>query len=560
MIEASNHVVLCGIDRLGVRTLVELRRLGQEVVVVAPADQAEAAEAVAAGCRVIAGDYREESALIAAGLRRAKALVIAEDDDVANLHAALTARSIQPDIRYVLRIFNLTFGEQIRVMFRDCQILSATAIAAPAFVAAAIDGAETRELVVAGRNLELVTTGFDDPSAVAHVARRNGDTFELFPGWGGDSLAFVGRDGGSRSEQRRSFGRPDRWLVRQFRVARRLVGLADRRLRLLLTTLVLLAMLSTFVFAVFDNLEPIDALYFTVTVITTTGFGDISLRDAPAGLKIFGMGLMLLGAASLAVLYAIITDAIVGLRLARALGRPDPGLRDHVVVCGIGSIGYRIVELLHRLAVPVVAVDHDEANRFIPLLRDLGVPLVIGDVRLAQTLADARIFESRALVAATDDDFANLAAALTARSQSPDTRLVLRLFDPELARRVEPAFGASLSRSVSTLAAPVFAAAALGEQVIATVPVGRRLLVIARDEVAAESDTKGQDAMMLERSFEGRIMAVERQGETIWRPGELGRLEAGDFVIAVASRQGFADFLALVSGRKRLGAGKNADR
>ena len=58
----------------------------------------------------------------------------------------------------------------------------------------------------------------------------------------------------------------------------------------------------------------------------------------------------MLRAPSLAVLFALITDAVVGVRLARVLGGVPRGMRDHVVVCGLGNIGYRVVERLQTWA------------------------------------------------------------------------------------------------------------------------------------------------------------------------------------------------------------------
>jgi voltage-gated potassium channel len=60
-------------------------------------------------------------------------------------------------------------------------------------------------------------------------------------------------------------------------------------------------------------------------------------------------------------------------------------IRDHVVVCGLGNIGYRVVEQLVGMGVPVVAAEQHEANRFLPVVRRLGVPVLIADVRLTET-------------------------------------------------------------------------------------------------------------------------------------------------------------------------------
>jgi voltage-gated potassium channel Kch len=88
----AGHVVLCGLNELGYRTLEELSRMGAEVVVVVRAADADlAAGARALGATLVQGSCRDESVLRAAGVPAAAALVVTEDDDVGNLHAALTA-------------------------------------------------------------------------------------------------------------------------------------------------------------------------------------------------------------------------------------------------------------------------------------------------------------------------------------------------------------------------------------------------------------------------------------------------------------------------------------
>ena len=210
-----------------------------------------------------------------------------------------------------------------------------------------------------------------------------------------------------------------------------------------------------------QDLDLIDAIYFTVTIMTTTGFGDIHLRNAPPPLQLYGVALMLSGTAALAILFALITDALISARLARVIGAAIPrGLHDHVVVCGLGNIGYRMVEQLHELGVPLVAAELQEGNRYLPAVRRLGVPVLVADIRLPETLKTLQVQRARSVVVVTSSDIVNLETALNVQALKPEARVVLRLFDPDLAARVERAFGIHISRSPSALAAPAFAAAA----------------------------------------------------------------------------------------------------
>src|SRR6266508_1083505 len=114
----GGHVVLCGLNELGYRTLEELARMGAEVVVVVRAAAADlAAGAPALGATLVQGSYRDESVLRAAAVPTAAAMVVTEDDDVGNLHAALTAHDLNPALRIRLRMFNQELGRRVERAF-----------------------------------------------------------------------------------------------------------------------------------------------------------------------------------------------------------------------------------------------------------------------------------------------------------------------------------------------------------------------------------------------------------------------------------------------------------
>ncbi|MDQ3856398.1 MAG: NAD-binding protein, partial [Chloroflexota bacterium] len=477
----SGHIVLCGLDQLGLRILEELRRLGEDVVVVAKSPPDEfASEALSLGARLLDGDAHKESVLRSAGIDAANAFVITGNDDSDNLHIALAAQELNPRLRIVISLFSRELGSKIHTLFRDCSVLSAPAIAAPAFVAAALHEDWQQRITVAGRPLVIRQASARDPDVLLPLARETVDgADELFPS-NGDGLLCLKHGGSDRGGDHgwdTAHGRRRLGIRRLLGPMLQLLS-ADPRLRLLLGLLAALAGVSVVIFRFWSGLDLITSFYFTVTVITTTGFGDISLLHAPGLVKLFGSFLMLVGAAALALTYALITDAIVTARLARHAAAARE-LSDHIVVCGLGNVGYTVVEAITRLGVPVAATEIDEEDPFLPSAHSLGVPVLLGDARLPETLEALNIASARCVVAATNDDMANLETALNALSLNPDIRVVLRLFDPDFAERVERAFGVHISRSVSSLAAPAFAAAAVGEQVIATVPVGVQALIIA---------------------------------------------------------------------------------
>src|SRR5450631_3610713 len=128
--------------------------------------------------------------------------------------------------------------------------------------------------------------------------------------------------------------------------------------------------------------------------------------------------------------------------------------------------------------------------------------LVCGDDKLAHQVARELTTRYRERVTVILPS-KRLEAALHARAIRADLRIVLRLYDDDLAERVQKMIGNTVSRSVSYLAAPAFAAAMLEHQVLRTIPVGRHVLLIADVRVEAGAELAGKP-----------VAEAERRGET----------------------------------------------
>jgi Trk K+ transport system NAD-binding subunit len=282
-----------------------------------------------------------------------------------------------------------------------------------------------------------------------------------------------------------------------------------------------------------------NALYLAVMSLTGSALTDVT-RTWPE--KISQVVLTVDGMA----LIPVVTALIVGAQLTgsiRGVPRPRGG---HIIVVGLGNVGTRVAGELNDLGFDVACVDKDPNARGTAMARSSGLPLVIGDAALEDTLRSAGLESAVALVSVTSSDIVNLETALQARAMREDLRIVLRLGDDDLAQRVQKTVGNVVSRSVSYLAAPAFAAALIEHQVLRTIAVGRHVLLIADVRVEFGADIVGQAVTELEGAGQARVLALQLKGAQRfdWSPHRGYLVTAGDRVIVLATRAGLGRFLA----------------
>jgi Trk K+ transport system NAD-binding subunit len=202
-------------------------------------------------------------------------------------------------------------------------------------------------------------------------------------------------------------------------------------------------------------------------------------------------------------------------------------LRGHVVVCGLGHVGYRVVEELRRLGEDMVAIEQEEDSAFIELVRAKGVPVHVGNAQSDDLLVKVGIARAKAVVCATSDDLANLEIALDAKRMNPKIRVVMRMFDQRLAAKVGGALELDESFSTSSLAAPLIAMQATQHGVRSAYRLDDQVRVTAEVVVGAEAgersawelEEKGSFRIVSRRRGDGPFVAV-RPKDAI-RPGDV---------------------------------------
>ena len=308
--------------------------------------------------------------------------------------------------------------------------------------------------------------------------------------------------------------------------------------------------LSVGLFAFAKGLTPLDALFLVFTVISATGVGGSGVQNDPDWIKIYVIVLMIFGTAVLTIVYAFVTNYIVSIKLSGLLGQQPVTMENHIVLCGLGTVGYRVFTGLQERGEAVAVLEKNESNRFLPLVRTgKAAQVVRGDSALRESLNLVNVAAARCIIAATSDDMANIQTALNARQINPQIRVVLRTFDLRTAQRVGRTFGFEVALSASALAAPTFISAALGQTVSQAFALGDQTLSVARLRVATTGAATGQELATALRGMESGVLAYIPPGEPPqYHPGPATILQPGAVLVVVAADEAVRRLTAYLAG------------
>ncbi len=181
--------------------------------------------------------------------------------------------------------------------------------------------------------------------------------------------------------------------------------------------------------------------------------------------------------------------------------------------------------------------------------KGLDIPVIIADARRTENLIKAGVKRADAIIPCTDDELTNLDIALDAREQNPDIKVVMRLFDPDLARRVQQGFGIHTAFSTSALAAPIFASAAMRLNVKHSFYVGDTLLNLSQVTVEPGSRLTGWPLEKLESELDLSVICYQGGEITDLHPTPDLCLGAGDQILVLASLETLQQLNGLNQGR-----------
>ncbi len=555
-------VILCGLGRVGSRVLEYLLAANLPVVVVdtcCTPDDARLGRA-----RLVQGDCRRREVLERAGVVGARGVLLLTSEDLVNISTALNVRSLDPEVRIVVRMFNQNLITRLGKALHNVFALSTSILTAPLLALTALTGQalsafrldespqgrrQVVEVTVAsgshlpGRTIAEVTVP-RQALVLAHVPAGGAPRFllDVTPEASlsvGDRLVICGEPHALTGLLGDAEGLDPavRWanpLRRNLRVLLRTLSEVDLSVKICGAVLFLVIAASTLTLHFGrEKSSLVDAFFLTISLMATGArMGDYD----SAWLKVFVSVLRIAGAALTAAFTAIVTNYLLRARLGGALEVrriPDGG---HVIVCGLGNIGYRVVEELLASDERVVVVELARDARFVATARRLGVPVVIGDATVREVLRQAHSPTARAVIAATSNDLINLEVALLVRDINPGQRVVVRLSDPTLATSLRENANIRFALSVPALAAPAFVAGLFGDRVLSVCLVHGRLLAVLHLRIGPQ-DTALIGSTVRAVAVNYRLLPVAltaADGSQHFRPLDV-RLGPGDQMAAIVA-------------------------
>jgi voltage-gated potassium channel len=282
-----------------------------------------------------------------------------------------------------------------------------------------------------------------------------------------------------------------------------------------------------------------DALFMTVTTITTVGYGEVKPLDTVG--RIFTMVLAIAGIGSLFYTLGVVMEYLVAARLAdpggrRRMERRIEALQKHIIVAGLGRVGRQAAQELFEAQTPFVVVDPGPASP--RHAEERGYLLLEGDATDDAVLERAGIRRASGLVVTTGNDATNMYIILSARVLNPNLYIVSRAADDASVTKLVRA-GANRAISPYAIGGHRLAHLILRPAVVdffeTALRAGEVALNIEDVAVTPESPTVGQTlgALDIRRVTGVTVLAILRGGNPLVNP-------PGDFVIA-----GGDQFLAL---------------
>ena len=276
--------------------------------------------------------------------------------------------------------------------------------------------------------------------------------------------------------------------------------------------------------------EPVQSLSEAIYIVLTAAFLQ-PVGDFPKyfGLQIFHFFMPVVGVVILAQGLADFGSLLFN-RRARSKEwemAVASTMNKHIVLVGLGHLGYRVAQRLYQMGESIVVVEIKLGTHTTNAAREMGIPVIQADARHAGALEGANIKDAKTIILASQEDAMNLQIALKARTLNPKIQVVIRIFDEDFAHALQEQFGFT-ALSATEMAAPVFAAAAAGADVTNPISIEGQQLSLARMTILASSSLANKTVGYVEDNYHLNIILLRHDDQSEMHPTDTRPLHTGD--------------------------------
>jgi voltage-gated potassium channel len=325
------------------------------------------------------------------------------------------------------------------------------------------------------------------------------------------------------------------------------------RIRIVLVAVLAAIALGTVVFHLIEGWSILDSLYVTVQTVTTVGFGDLAPSTVPG--RVFATVFMMVGVGI--VLYSLtsIVQTIVHSELFARYGysRKMNKLRDHFIICGAGRVGSHLIRSLRAVDGVFVVIESDQ--RKVEELMDAGIPVLVRDATLEESLIDAGVEHARGIATCLPDDADNVYVVLTARDLNPSIHIVARA-------AAEQAESKLIRAGANRVVAPTIIGGHRMAMALTKPAVGDFLDSVTANDLELGFEQLEVDSVspLVSRKLSETVIRSElnivivsirrNDGQKIFNPDGETKIEGGDMLIAIGNEESLARLNALARGRE----------
>ncbi|MGD0292140.1 MAG: NAD-binding protein [Candidatus Binataceae bacterium] len=518
---------------------------------------------------LVIGDCSRVEVLQRAGIARCRAALLVTDDERINIAAAFAARSLNPNVRLVIRSAQENLNQLLRQQMGNLVAFEPSQFSANIFALASLGDATQALFDVGGAKMRVVRlkiqSGDDwcegrrlsDLNTASHRilchAREPPPASGSFHSWNpedtiqeGDVLTFIENADRAAGSAKFGFYRAKRYQTLPS-IRPRFPTLGDRLKRLwrggtqirrvaLASSMIMLALVVAGI-ALFrlenPNISWFDALNVSV-VLALGGFDNVfgALRlpfPISSGLYLFSVVITISSAVFLGILYAMMTERVLSARLQIARRRPHAPLAGHTIIIGMGVIGRKVAAILRDWRQPIIGLAEQPVGADIPP----DMPLQIGPLR--ETLELANVTTAKSVVVVTDDEVTNLEISLMIRSFNPHCTLVFRTADQQFAKNVASLIPASIGIGDYAIVAEAIAVASFGENILSAFHLDGRTLLATEYTVEAGDNLIGHLLAEIAYGYDVAPIVHQHGDTTHLLPADDIRLDANDRVVVLAT-------------------------